>query len=483
MRTSPVPEQSPERKGGRSSVQSPPPRRASRTPKSAPRDRGAAAIDPTGRFQLFAVAAPGLEPVVEAELRALGIANPRAEAGGVAFAGRAEHLYRTNLWLRTASRVVARIGEFHATTFRDLEREARQLPWERFVTKGEPVRFRVTCRKSKLYHSDAVAERLVSALAHRLGAVPHVELLPTDDRETDDRETEDREQDAEREEAETTGTGDTSGATAQLFTARFFRDQCTVSADSSGALLHLRGYRQAVAKAPLRETLAAALLLGAGWDGTTPLVDPLCGSGTIAIEGALIARRIPPGGRRHFAFMRWPDFDEALWRDLLERASAATLPASPVAILASDRDAGATAAAAANAERAGVAGDVTIATHALSHATPPASGGPGLVATNPPYGVRVGDQDRLRNLYAQFGKLLSARFGGWRAALLSADRALDRHVGLDLQELLRTTNGGIPVRILAGEVPAVDASTPNPPSADHPNAPGGSTSTTAAPTG
>jgi putative N6-adenine-specific DNA methylase len=384
-------------------------------------------------MQLFAVAAPGLEPLVERELRAIGIANPRAESGGVAFAGRAEHLYRANLWLRTASRVVVRMGEFHATTFRDLEREARQLPWERFAAKGAPVRFRVTCRKSKLYHSDAVAERLAGALAHRVGGAPAVEVVGGE----------------EGGESESAGSG-------QLFVARFLHDRCTVSADASGALLHMRGYRQAVGKAPLRETLAAALLLGAGWDGTTALVDPLCGSGTVAIEGALIARRMAPGARRRFAFMDWPGFDAPVWSEILERAEAGVLPAAPSPILASDRDAGATEAARANAERAGVAGDVAIATQALSHAEPPAGAQTGLVAANPPYGVRVGEQDRLRNLYAQLGKLLDARFGGWRVALLSADRVLEGHVGLPLAEALRTSNGGIPVRVVVGEVGAAE---------------------------
>jgi len=180
----------------------------------------------------------------------------------------------------------------------------------------------------------------------------------------------------------------------------------------------------------------------------------LCGSGTIAIEGAMIARRMAPGARRRFAFMDWPGFDEPVWAGILERAESGVLPAAPAPILASDRDAGATGAARSNAERAGVAGDIAIATQALSNAEPPEGAGAGLVAANPPYGVRVGEQDRLRNLYAQLGKLLDARFGGWRVALFSADRVLEGHVGLRLEEALRTSNGGIPVRVVVGEVGA-----------------------------
>src|SRR5207247_3043905 len=139
-----------------------------------------------------------------------------------------------------------------------------------------------------------------------------------------------------------------------LFVVRLLRDECTVSADSSGALLHMRGYRQAVAKAPLRETLAAALLLAAEWRGDTPLVDPLCGSGTIPIEAALIARRMAPGARRRFACLDWPQFPRETFADALADAEARSLPRSAVVIQGSDRDAGAIEAAGANAERAGV---------------------------------------------------------------------------------------------------------------------------------
>ena len=139
---------------------------------------------------------------------------------------------------------------------------------------------------------------------------------------------------------------------------RLFRDECTVSADASGELLHRRGYRLATAKAPLRETLAAAMLVGTGWDGSAPLIDPMCGSGTIPIEAALLARRMPPGMTRRFAFMRWPGHDRAAWERLVEQARERALPRAPAPILGSDRDAGAVAASVANAERAGVAGDV-----------------------------------------------------------------------------------------------------------------------------
>jgi len=380
---------------------------------------------------------------VAAELSALGVRAPAPEPGGVAFAGGVADVWRANLWLRTASRVVVRVSEFRATAFYELERHARRVPWERFVAPGERVRFRVTCRKSRLYHSDAVAERVAAALAHRLGGAGPATTVGG-------------EEDDDEEAAE-------EGGDAQLFTVRFVRDVCTISADSSGALLHRRGYRQAVAKAPLRETLAAAMLTGSGWRAQAPLLDPMCGSGTVAIEGALLARGIAPGlthprpadgghpaGTRRFAFMNWPDFDEGAWRALVDDARERAATGAIVPIQASDRDAGAVAAALANAERAGVAGDVEITTRALSAIEPP--GGPGWVVTNPPYGVRVGEADRVRNLYAQLGKVVRASCPGWTLALLSADRAMERQIGVELEEAFRTTNGGIPVRLVVGRV-------------------------------
>lgn len=383
-------------------------------------------------LSLFAITAPGLEGLAAAELRALGIAGT-AEPGGVAWTGTAAQMYDANLRLRTVSRVAVLAAEFRAKTFFELERHARKVAWERWVPRGGRVRLRVTCRKSKLYHEGAVAQRVLEAIEHRVGALAGTAV----------------------------GTGDEGGedeGDAQLFIVRFHRDGCTIRADASGALLHLRGYRQALARAPLRETLAAAMLLGSGWDGTAPLVDPMCGSGTIPIEGALLARGIVPGlanparEPRAYAFAAWPDFDAAAWAAAVDRARDEIRPASDVPILGSDRDEGAIAAARANAARAGVEADVDFDVRAVSAVEPPA--GPGWMVINPPYGVRIGERDPLRNLYAALGRTLRAHGPGWTLALLSPDHGLERQVGFALEERLRTSNGGIPVRLVAGRVPA-----------------------------
>ena len=196
----------------------------------------------------FASCAIGLESILARELGALegsdGVRIGRSEPGGVQFSTDLGGVYASNLHLRTASRVIVRLGSFHAASFHELERRARRLPWSEFVSPAARVEFRVTSRKSRLYHQEAIAQRLQALVL---------------------------------------GSSATSSTTEQVVAVRLFRDQCTISIDSSGELLHRRGYRQATGKAPMRETLAAAMLVAAGWDGSGPLVDPLCGSGTIPI--------------------------------------------------------------------------------------------------------------------------------------------------------------------------------------------------------
>src|SRR6185503_3321612 len=299
----------------------------------------------TSRFELFAATAPGLESIAAGELKALGVKGIQ-EPGGVAFDGDLDRVYLANLWLRTASRIILRLGRFHASTFYELERRAAKLPWADFLPDKGRVEVRVTCRKSRLYHSDAVAERVLGAI--RKVSPPGVDLRV-----------------ANPEVGEEGDGGEAAASSTQLFVVRIVDDQCEVSADTSGELLHRRGYRQEVAKAPLRETLAAAMVLASGWRRDEPLLDPMCGSGTIPIEAALIARGIPPGAQRKFQFMNWPTFNESRWNSILDNArSSATR--SDAQINGSDRDAGAIGAARRNAERAGVADMIHFGEKAIS---------------------------------------------------------------------------------------------------------------------
>ncbi len=389
---------------------------------------------PRERLPLFAVTAPGLEALAAAELLGLGV-RAAPEPGGVAWEADAAGLYAASLRLRTPSRIVVRAAELRARTFFELERHARKVPWDRWLIPGRPVRLRVTSRKSKLYHEGAVAERLLDAIGRAVGPVGAAQV----------------------EKGDAADEADEPGGDAQLFVVRGVRDGWTVSADASGALLHLRGYRQAVAKAPLRETLAASMLLGSGWDGAASLVDPMCGSGTIPIEAALLARGIAPGiasadrSPRAYAFQAWPGFDRVAWEREVERARDEVRPSAGVRILGSDRDEGAVQAAEANAARAGVEGDVEIERRPLSALDPlPA---PAWLVTNPPYGVRVGEGRDLRDLYAALGRTARRAIPGGTIALLSADRPLEGQVGVAFEEAFRTRNGGIPVRLAVARVP------------------------------
>ena len=374
-----------------------------------------------------------MEPLVARELTALGLA-PNAETGGAAFQGPIDAIWRANLWLRTASRVLVRVASFRAQAFHELERLARAVPWERYLASGSGVRFRVTSKKSRLYHTGGIAQRFGEAIEHRLGSG-----IVIGDSRSDENDEEEIE-----------------GSAPQLFVIRAFHDVFTVSVDSSGALLHQRGYRKAIAKAPLRETLAAAILIASDWNGSTPLLDPFCGSGTIPIEAALIARRIAPGSMRSFAFQAWPSFESSRWDALLAEAAGGVLASAGVPIRGSDRDAGAIEAAESNAARAGVTADLDFSVRAVS-AIDDCGKGDGLVATNPPYGVRVGEAERLRDLYAKLGQVLRTRCPGWRVALLSANTRLETELRLPLKERMRTRNGGIPVRLMISTVSGREA--------------------------
>lgn len=373
----------------------------------------------------FAVTAPGIKQAAAKEMSRLGmhIAGSKVEdiAGGLEFEGELVDLYRANLHLRTVGRVLLRAGEFYAAAFPELRKKAARIAWERWLAPGQPVALRVTCHKSRLYHSSGVAERIAGAISDRLGQNPPIQ--PFDER--------------------------SGQRLPQLVLVRLSHDLCTVSIDSSGEGLHRRGYRQATAKAPLRETLAAGMLFASDWDLRTPVWDPFCGSGTIPIEAALLALNVPPGGLRRFSFMDWPGFSREVWQDLLDEAAEQVKEDIPQ-IWASDRDEGAVAMAQANAARAGVVDKVSFTAESISSASPPP--GHGWVVTNPPYGLRISTKKDLRNLYARFGDILHKKCSGWQVAILSKEDRLLGATRLHFRDRISTSNGGVPVKIALGEV-------------------------------
>ncbi len=390
----------------------------------------------------YAVCAPGVEPLLAAELAPLGVRAIKGERGGVSFRANTRQLYAVNLWSRLATRVVVRVGTFDATTFAELEHRAAELDIERWLGDRPPY-LRVSSQRSALYHTDAIAERLHGVW----GPPPEPEPLERSPAPTDA-------QDGDHDEID-------EGPAGQLLVVRNVANHFTVSVDLSGTPLYQRGWRQQVGKAPLRENVAAAMLAAVDWRPTQPLLDPFCGSGTIVIEAALAALGRPPGFLRGFAFFDWPIFEPGTWASVIGQAVEAERDPEELALrlVGSDRDGGVVAAAAANAERAAVAELVTFEQRSVSDLAPwPGDGGDGgergWVLTNPPWGGRVSAGKDLRNLYARFGEVLRTAVPRWSVGLLCADRHLAAHSGLSLEERLRFNNGGIDVALLTGRVGA-----------------------------
>lgn len=340
-------------------------------------------------FEIFLEAPPGLEDVLLAEVSHRGFKRPRATPGGVVLLGGWSDVWRANLWIRGAGRVLARLDAFRATDLLQLAGRARHVPWASVLRPDVPFRVAATCRHSRLYHSGAVEQRIAAAIHERVGA-------PYDP------------------EAEVT------------LHARIENDHCTISVNSSGKSLHKRGHKQEVNAAPMRETMAALFLRQCGFTGEEPLLDPMCGSGTLVIEAAEIAARLNPGRARHFAFEHLATFDAEAW-DRMRAVNPARTP--PFPCHGSDRDAGAIAMSLANAERAGLAAHTRFQRATISEITPP-EGPPGLVLINPPYGARLGGTKPLMPLYQSLGQALLRRFAGWRVGLVAADPMLARATGL-----------------------------------------------------
>lgn len=340
-------------------------------------------------FEIFLATAPGLEPTLCDEVRLKGFRTPRVTAGGVTIRGGWPEVWRANLWIRGASRILARIDRFRAVHLAQLDARARKVPWGTVLRADVPFRVEASCSGSKIYHSGAAAQRIEKAVSETIGA------LPSEDAEV----------------------------TVRL---RIEQDLCTVSIDTSGALLHRRGHKEAVNRAPMRESMASLLLRQCGFDGVEPVLDPMCGSGTFVIEAAEIAARLNPGRSRHFAFEKLATFDADAWEKM--RAVRSTrVPENH--FYGSDRDAGAIRMSQANAERAGLADYTRFQQGTVSDMTPP-PGPPGLVIVNPPYGNRIGERHRLIPLYRALGQTLLARFSGWRVGIITTESGLAQATGL-----------------------------------------------------
>ena len=368
------------------------------------------------RILYLATAAKGTEDLLVEELEELGAEDVQADRGLVRFRGDVEMGWKANLWLRTAMRVLKPLADFPAPTPEALYEGMRTIRWTEHITPQTTIAVEGSVKDSAMTHSHFAAlkakDAIVDLLRDELGARPSVD--------TDD--------------------------PAVPVVVRIAKDRAYVSLNLSGEALFKRGYRMRSTAAPIKETLAAALVMSTTWGGRRPFLDPMCGSGTIAIEAALIAARRAPGRHRNFAFQRWPSFGQAQlkrWKELLAEADEEALDRSPGPILAADAAGDAIEAAQANAQAAKVFDSIRFVRRDVRSTAPMMP--PGIIVTNPPYGERIGGRgEDLPSLYAGMGTRFRELKGHDIYILAAAnDAAYDDNIGMEPVESVEFWNGPI----------------------------------------
>lgn len=366
----------------------------------------------------FATCGRGIEPVLADELRALDAADVEPGRGGVSFGGDLSLLYRANLWLRTAIRVLRPIHEAVVMSPDELYDSVRSLDWTQYLTPEHTLAVDCNVRDSKITHSKYAALRVKDAICdqflERCGRRPSVDV-------------------------------DEPMLGLNL---HVYRNRAVLSLDSSGESLHKRGYRPIQTRAPLNEALAAALVLLTGWHGERPFADPLCGGGTLAIEAAWIALKRPPGlTRKRFGFQGWMDFDIGLWTELRDEARRGIGRALPAPIYAADARGDAVSFAIDNARAAGIGHLLRFDKRDVIDFHPP-EGAPGVILCNPPYGERIGEEKNLFGLYRLLGEVFTQRCRGWTAYVFTGNPRLAASIGIKPTRETPLYNGKIPCRLL-----------------------------------
>ncbi|MFW6295972.1 MAG: THUMP domain-containing class I SAM-dependent RNA methyltransferase [Halothece sp.] len=371
--------------------------------------------------QYFATVARGLETIAAQELERIGAKDVRPDFTGVSFSGDRALLYKVNLWSRTIFRVLAPIEDFYCYDANQLYKQVKKINWENYITPDQTIAVNCTGGNQRLNHTHFTALQVKNAIVDQ-------QREKTGKRSSVDIENPDL-----------------------LVNIHIHKNRGILSLDSSGGSLHRRGYRPAMGIAPLKETLAAALLDIAEWNPDYPFLDPLCGSGTLPIEAGLKALNIAPGlYREEFAFQRWQDFDEALWNELLKEAEESQLEELNVPIVGSDASLDILEQAEINAERCGLYDYIQFANKELEEVEPPADSG--IIICNPPYGKRIGEEKELGPLYKLLGDVFKQRFKGWTAYILTGNKELAKQVGLKASRRIPVYNGSIPCTLLRYEL-------------------------------
>jgi putative N6-adenine-specific DNA methylase len=384
-----------------------------------------------GKRQTFFVStSPGLAPLCLDELLSIGIskANTALVEGGVEFAGPVHDCYLANLRLRTANRILMRMEGFRVTNFRQLAKRVIGLPWELYLRQGTRYNIRVTSRRSRLFHKEAISEQFKRGIAQR--------WAPALDTPEEAREI--------------------SPFAQQLF-VRAVNDRFTLSIDSSGELLYRRGLKTHRGKAPVRETIASAILMLTGYNGRQPLLDPMCGTGTFSLEAAMMANHIPAGWYRDFAFMGWPCFKATRWRHIRREAERSITPVQEPMVFASDKDPHACQALKSVVRHNDLSGSVSVLRRDFFDLLPsdfqafPLTKQPGLVVINPPYGRRLGGKTSSEQLFLELCRKLKKDFPGWKAALIVPHRGLVKRVPFS-GNVHSLFHGGLRLTLLTGTI-------------------------------
>jgi putative N6-adenine-specific DNA methylase len=368
--------------------------------------------------EFFVTCAPGLEPLLHDEIRALKLAHVERQVGGVFFTGSLADAWRANLWLRTAVRVLMRVARFPATDADELYHGVQTVDWSEFVLPEGTLVVDAHARDSNLRHTRFLEQRVKDAVVDQLRARSGVR--PSVDKDDPD----------------------------LAIHVHLFRDRCTLLLDTSGGSLHKRGWRRHQGRAPLSETLAAAMVLWSGWDGRAPLIDPFCGSGTILIEAALIAAHIAPGlWRERFGFERWPGHDADRYAELVRATRGAAGWPRNLQLLGFDADPAAIAGARQNVAAAGLSGKVALEVQEIADFSP-RRGWNAWIVSNPPYGERVLEPARAAALLRSFAAILRERCAGFHVTLLSGHADLPRALGFAQPKRTPLKNGALDCELL-----------------------------------
>ena len=370
----------------------------------------------------FAATAPGFESICLRELKslALPLENASAVPGGVEFYGRLVDCYQANLSLRTANRILMRIASFKATSFRQIGNKAAEIPWELYLPSDLSPQISVKTKHCRLYHTDAIAERFLKKMPKN-----KQNASPSDQSER---------------------------SFEQTIFIRGVDDRFIVSIDSSGSHLHKRGLKRHPGKAPLRETTAAAALLLAGYSGNIPLIDPMCGTGTFSLEAAMMARDIPAGWFRKFAFMGWPSFRRAQWEYQKRQLKINFGSNQAPIIFASDKDPSACRHLEGCLQQHQLSGVIQIFQHDFFNIRPKdLTDQTGLVAINPPYGHRLQNRQKSDQLFLKVCTHLKREYKGWKLILISPNKSLAQKVPFKLTSH-KFSHGGLKPVMMIGKI-------------------------------